>query len=492
MLVIHSRGRGTRARVKSATRPFDVSLGPDARGGVVALYTRCRREKTGCDVYRYDLASQRERKVAAVSSPDHDEAWPAQWRNRIAFVRRGIAYIRNPLDRRPAPGGKRTGFRIDCDVPYVRTLTAGSTSRRLDRSQCGETTSLAIRGARIVHVASDQEGEAGSETQVRVLRASGGATRTLARAGGGLNGFSAFASVNQSASDVWLTRTGSRRPHNFLRIDLRSGRMSELEPHVPLAGRVARDERGRFWYLQGVEPGRDGDTGCSGSVLQPCRLVRASADPFSAEQRRLAPRLALTLRDVDSIHGAFTDTLTVMGDARRDVVSASKVVRTEHLAGVAVELLRGRPSILVAPSAYDATGVTTTSDANGRWSFSLTRPPSYANLAVVARSLGLATPNIELTVEAAMTLSASGRTLTGTIAPAQPGRTVVIQRMTSVGPPVWANAAAAVLSADGTAFSATVPGPGIYQAVLAPQPSTGTPIADPGAYTGVSPAARVG
>ncbi len=40
---------------------------------------------------------------------------------RIAFVRRGIAYIRNPLDRRPAPGGKRTGFRIDCDVPYVST-----------------------------------------------------------------------------------------------------------------------------------------------------------------------------------------------------------------------------------------------------------------------------------------------------------------------------------------------------------------------------------
>ncbi len=90
-------------------------------------------------------------------------------------------------------------------------------------------------------------------------------------------------------------------------------------------------------------------------------------------------------------------------------MSAGKVVRTEHLAGVALErCAASRRS--VAPSAYDATGVTTTSDANGRWSFSLTRPPSYANLAVVARSLGLATQNIELTVEAAMTLSASGRT----------------------------------------------------------------------------------
>ncbi|MEJ7784646.1 MAG: hypothetical protein WKF96_07570 [Solirubrobacteraceae bacterium] len=46
-------GRILAARIPDAARPFDVSLGPDARGRTVALYTRCGRitETTGCDVY---------------------------------------------------------------------------------------------------------------------------------------------------------------------------------------------------------------------------------------------------------------------------------------------------------------------------------------------------------------------------------------------------------------------------------------------------------
>jgi hypothetical protein len=33
-------------------RAFDVSLGPDSRGHVVALYTRCRSAGQGCDIVR--------------------------------------------------------------------------------------------------------------------------------------------------------------------------------------------------------------------------------------------------------------------------------------------------------------------------------------------------------------------------------------------------------------------------------------------------------
>jgi hypothetical protein len=49
---------------------------------------------------------------------------------------------------------------------------------------------------RVVQVTDVDQGGAGPETQVRVLRAHGGAARVLARAPGGEGGFSPFASPN--------------------------------------------------------------------------------------------------------------------------------------------------------------------------------------------------------------------------------------------------------------------------------------------------------
>ncbi len=83
----------TASAIAESRRPFDVSLGPDAQDRVVALYTRCRTVNHGCDVYRYDVQARRESKVASVSSPTRDEAWPVQWRNHLAFVRRARAYV---------------------------------------------------------------------------------------------------------------------------------------------------------------------------------------------------------------------------------------------------------------------------------------------------------------------------------------------------------------------------------------------------------------
>ena len=57
---------------------------------------------------------------------------------------------------------------------------------------------------------------------------------------------------------------------------------------------MARDEQSRaFWYVQGPEPHADyhGDPPFCRSPLEPCRLVRASASPFSATARTLPTRL---------------------------------------------------------------------------------------------------------------------------------------------------------------------------------------------------------
>lgn len=35
---------------------------------------------------------------------------------------------------------------MDCDIPYVITLSTHRASHRLDRGQCGMTTGMSIRG----------------------------------------------------------------------------------------------------------------------------------------------------------------------------------------------------------------------------------------------------------------------------------------------------------------------------------------------------------
>lgn len=124
--------------------PFDIDLGPNGKGDIVGVYSRCSgppdlvgtgvggvlpRWSTarGCDVYAHDFtdrsANRRfgQTRVEAVSSAHASEFLPTLWRDRIAFAR---VYSRSPslpriyaafLDRprRPVrlPGGPASDFR---------------------------------------------------------------------------------------------------------------------------------------------------------------------------------------------------------------------------------------------------------------------------------------------------------------------------------------------------------------------------------------------
>ena len=116
-LVDHSDGVQRPLPVAPSRSPFDVDLGRDQKGALVAVYSRCRaalREdganfgRRGCDVFRYDFATGRETKVKAVSSR-LDDYEPTVWHGRIAFVR---AYV------------QRDGVR---ERMYVRDLGARRT-----------------------------------------------------------------------------------------------------------------------------------------------------------------------------------------------------------------------------------------------------------------------------------------------------------------------------------------------------------------------------
>jgi hypothetical protein len=74
--------------VAAAERPFDVDLGTSRTGALIAVYSRCEDDDTGCDLYRLRLATGEERRLDHLSSPRWDERSPSVFRGRVAFVRR--------------------------------------------------------------------------------------------------------------------------------------------------------------------------------------------------------------------------------------------------------------------------------------------------------------------------------------------------------------------------------------------------------------------
>ena len=519
-LVVRLDGVATPAPVAAARRPFDISLGPDARGRLVALYTRCRTATRGCDVYRYDLASRRERRLVTVSSPGRDEAWPVQWGDRVAFVRRARAYVpvRNDAARhadvfRPDPRGKRGGgVRVACDIPFVKTVSSPAPARRLDRGGCGETTGLSIRAERIVQVTDIRAPNIIlANSDVRLLSPRGGPVRVLARSLDDVGRYEAFASPTQSASAVWLTRNTLNRPElsDFVRIDIASERQTRVRANLLLAGRVARDDRGTFWYVQRPEANdyavldRTGFAPFCTARLESCRLVRASASPFSERERILPPRLRRARRGFGVL---YTDPpVTISGDLARAVVRRGRVVRREPLANVAIELLSRHDNEIKGPTVLEPTGRTTTTDEAGRWSFAVGQGLPEVSYAARAPALGILSASIPVTTRTAMTLTATGMTLAGTVTPAQPGRLIDIERLASDAAgrprggcdpnatgsrtcPGWAPVAEGLaLDAGGTRFATTVDRPGIYRAVM----SIDGPDVE-FVYFGSSPAVRIG
>lgn len=373
LMVIARRGAAPAAApVPPQSRPFDISVGPDPRKRPVALYTRCTKSDgtRGCDVYRYDVGRRRERRLG-LSSPREDEAWPAQWGARVAFVRR-----------------HRTGGRgevRDCDVPYVALVSAARPARRLDRGSCGLTTGMSIRGERIIQVTFGTPADATRfDSQVRRLSARGGRARLLARQGSGEES-NVFASPSQSAASVWLTRTGVNPRPMFVRIDATTGRRREVRALTELTGALARDERGVFHYVEGTAVFGDS---CAQLAPVPCRLVRTATSPFSSRRRALLPTLT-----IENPKGATAmtsgDPWVLRGRLYRAWVSAGRLVRTQPLAGVPVELLR----VVQTPAGGDAiaarakpTGIIVTTGADGRWSYAVADPGPSPWFTAVTRS----------------------------------------------------------------------------------------------------------
>jgi hypothetical protein len=102
-LKVRYRGHVRRLPVRPRREPFDVDLGPDARGRTVAVYSRCRSglgpayftigmfgdpgSGRDCDIYEYRFATRREWRVKLPGMRATSEYFPTIWGGRIAFAR---------------------------------------------------------------------------------------------------------------------------------------------------------------------------------------------------------------------------------------------------------------------------------------------------------------------------------------------------------------------------------------------------------------------
>jgi hypothetical protein len=172
-------GRVDRLPVRSRKVPFDLDLGPDARGRAVAVYSRCAGENEWeralpdrrCDVYQLSLTNGRERRLRRISTPRASEFAPTIWRGNIAYAsaRRSGLKPRLMLLRRGARRPQRllTGTRVTA-ISHVRPMDLTSnalvfTWSQIDPArddQASELRRVALRGGRATILAKEinQEG----------------------------------------------------------------------------------------------------------------------------------------------------------------------------------------------------------------------------------------------------------------------------------------------------------------------------------------------
>lgn len=130
-LVALRDGQRTVLPVPGSPEPFDVDLGTNRSGTLVAVYSREVNESR--DLFRYDFAGRKETRLTSLSRSDTDEHEPTVWRGDIAFVRASDRATRLMLGNTGRTGAPRTlvSRRLADGVLLHPELTVGRSQRRV-------------------------------------------------------------------------------------------------------------------------------------------------------------------------------------------------------------------------------------------------------------------------------------------------------------------------------------------------------------------------
>lgn len=127
------------APVRSSRAPFDPDVGPTTRNTRYVVYSRCTSPaaKRGCDVYGYDPATRKERKLTAISARDSSETAPSYFKGALAFGRNGTRhglYIARP-GHKPRRIAAAVPRETDLSATHVITNGEEIVVRRRDGSR---------------------------------------------------------------------------------------------------------------------------------------------------------------------------------------------------------------------------------------------------------------------------------------------------------------------------------------------------------------------
>ncbi|MCP9490834.1 MAG: family 43 glycosylhydrolase [Solirubrobacteraceae bacterium MAG38_C4-C5] len=254
-LTVAREGQTSRVAIPPrAGVPFDVDLGPDEDGDVVAVYSRCATEPDpvrvrdtfgarvfagpypawtagrGCDVFRLDLDDSEtvENRIGGASTADSSEVLPSIWRDRVAFVR---VYER------------RSGRRGTYPYLYTRPLDGGSSVREEGGSRGTSglpgPVRLDLYGRRLGFVwnystGEPESGEIAGTTEVRLDTVGSRSRRVLSQADWS----------DQPASYVGPTGSRGRLFYGYQRIQPRGESAPTSVTSLRLRYRISTGDRG--------------------------------------------------------------------------------------------------------------------------------------------------------------------------------------------------------------------------------------------------------
>jgi hypothetical protein len=419
-LVYRQKGKVVVPKISNRPQPFDATVGPDEKNRPVITYSRCTAEdeQSGCDAYRYDIARQRETKLASLSLEGQDEKWPVQWKKNFAVAR--VKY-----------NGDASSEANRCDKVYTRPTKQelGIKTVDLQFGVCGIVGGLAFRGSTVLYTVLSQSGGT-NRSEVRVVpidpkkKSRRLASRSYTKPS------DVYAAPVLDGTYAYVSRTGTGPTARFVRLRLKDGKAKEVEAQQVLAGPVARDtkNKGRTTYVevQGAIPGDP----CA--PVTPCRIVDAGADPFTSTARIIPPKLVLN-PPAEDLFG--NQPLPVAGSMTQDTVQNGKVTATRTVAGVPIRILRASYAPNPAGQSLVPTQATGVTGGDGIWRFTVPPPvPVFGFYAAVTTNPGIAAQSrvVVLKTKAVVTLTASATTVarggtvtfTGTVDPVQKGRTV--------------------------------------------------------------------
>lgn len=246
--------------IEPSRTAFDADLGPGPDGGLVAVYSRCRRAREACDLHLYDFDRGRERRLGGVSTAGASEYLPSVWRGRVAFVRRA--------GRRPPE-------------LHVASLT-GAAPQRVPGGPLGDgglagPTGIDLYGRRVAFTWESVVGEDYVTAELR-LATLGGPSRRLDRITSGALSIAEYFGPTFDRGRLYATKVRRLESGNrFVRYRLATGRLEQVVGRSNVLSSTA--DAGRFFYVRTgfAEGGRcanaDGDRA-------PCELRVTGRLPF--------------------------------------------------------------------------------------------------------------------------------------------------------------------------------------------------------------------